>query len=110
MDNSTLDKSLLLDFYGELLTEKQREYCDLHWNEDYSLTEIAEHGGLSRQGVWDILRRAEGALQGYEEKTGLVRRFMERRDEIASIRAELIELLPEGEQSRNILARLEELT
>ena len=109
MDNSTLDKSLLLDFYGELLTEKQREYCDLHWNEDWSLGEIAEHGGLTRQGVWDILRRAETALQGYEEKTGLVRRHMERRDEIAAIRAELSVLLPDSEQSRNILARLEGL-
>ena len=109
MGTTPLDKSLLLDFYGELLTLKQREYCDLHWNEDWSLAEIAQLGGLSRQGVWDILRRAEAALQGYEEKTGLVRRFMERRDEIAAIRAELIELLPEGEQSRNILARLEGL-
>ena len=110
MDANPLDKSLLLDFYGELLTEKQREYCDLHWNEDWSLAEIAHQGNLSRQGVWDILRRAEAALQGYEEKTGIVRRFMERRDEIAAIREELTELLPDSEQSRSILARLEELT
>ena len=109
MENTPLDKSLLLDFYGELLTEKQREYCDLHWNEDYSLTEIAQLGGLTRQGVWDILRRAEAALQGYEEKTGLVRRFLERRDEIAAIREELNGLLPDNERSRDILARLEGL-
>ena len=110
MEKTPLDKSLLLDFYGELLTEKQREYCDLHWNEDWSLAEIAQQGNLSRQGVWDILRRAEAALQSYEEKTGIVRRFMERRDEIAAIRAELMKLLPDSEQSRSILARLEELT
>ena len=109
MDKNPLDKSLLLDFYGELLTEKQREYCDLHWNEDLSLAEIAQQGGLSRQGVWDILRRAEASLQGYEEKTGLVRRFLERRDEIAAIRAELSGLLPESEASRDILSRLEGL-
>ena len=109
MESNPLDKSLLLDFYGELLTDKQREYCDLHWNEDYSLGEIAQLGKLSRQGVWDILRRAEAALQGYEEKTGLVRRLLERRDEIAAIREELAALLPESDESRAILARLEGL-
>ena len=109
MDRNPLDRSLLLDFYGELLTAKQREYCDLHWNEDYSRGEIAQLGNLSRQGVWDILRRAEAALQGYEEKTGLVRRFLERREQIAAIREDLAALLPEGEKSRDILARLEGL-
>ena len=109
MENTTLDRSLLLDFYGELLTQKQREYCDLHWNEDYSLTEIAQLGGLTRQGVWDILRRAEGALQDYEAKTGLVRRHMERRAQIEAIRRELGALLPDDERSRGILRRLEEL-
>ena len=109
MKATALDKSLLLDFYGELLTAKQREYCDLHWNEDWSLAEIAQQGNLTRQGVWDILRRAETALQGYEEKTGLVRRFLERRDEIAAIREELTELLPDDDKSRDILARLEGL-
>ncbi len=109
MGTTPLDKSLLLDFYGELLTEKQRQTCELHWNEDWSLAEIAEQGGLSRQGVWDILRRAEAALREYENKTGLVRRHLERRSEIAAIRRELAGLLPDTGQSRDILARLEDL-
>ena len=109
MDATPLDRSLLLDFYGELLTEKQRRTCELHWNEDLSLAEIAEQGGLSRQGVWDILRRAETALREYESKTGLVGRFLERREQIAAIRDRLEALLPEGEESRDILARLEDL-
>ena len=109
METNPLDRSLLLDFYGELLTEKQRLACELHWNEDLSLSEIAEQEGLSRQGVWDILRRAESALTGYEEKTGLVGRYLERREQIAVIRAELTELLPDTEKSRDILARLEGL-
>ena len=109
MDASPLDRSLLLDFYGELLTEKQRRTCDLHWNEDLSLAEIAEQIGLTRQGVWDMLRRAEAALGEYERKTGLVGRYLERRDEIAAIRKDLAELLPDGERSRDILARLEGL-
>lgn len=109
MDTSPLDRSLLLDFYGELLTEKQRTACELHWNEDLSLGEIAQLEGLSRQGAWDILRRAEASLREYEAKTGLVARHMQRREEIAAIRRDLAALLPEGERSRDILARLEEL-
>ncbi len=109
MEASPLDKSLLLDFYGELLTEKQRRTCELHWNEDLSLAEIAEQEGLSRQGVWDILRRAETALRGYEAKTGLIRRHLERRAQIADIRTELAALLPDREASRRILEQLEDL-
>ena len=109
MEDTPLDRSLLLDFYGELLTEKQRRTCELHWSEDLSLGEIAQLDGLSRQGVWDVLRRAEAALRDYEAKTGLVRRYLERRDEIAAIRGELTALLPDNEQSRAILERLEEL-
>lgn len=109
MHESTIDRALLFDFYGELLTDKQKEYCDLHWNEDWSLAEIAEKGGLSRQGVWDILRRAEATLWDVEEKTGLVRRYLERRVQIGLIRAELISLLPEGESKSRLLTRLEGL-
>ena len=109
MEESRIDRALLLDFYGELLTEKQRRYCDLHWNEDYSLAEIAELEGLSRQGVWDILRRAEANLRQVEEKTGLIRRFLDRRAEIGAIGRELRELLPDNERSRGLLARLDGL-
>ena len=109
MDETPLDRSLLLDFYGELLTEKQRTACELHWNEDLSPAEIAQQSGLTRQGVWDILRRAETALREYEAKTGLVRRYLERREEIAAIRRDLAALLPEDKRGRDILARLEEL-
>ncbi|MCC8358136.1 MAG: YlxM family DNA-binding protein [Oscillospiraceae bacterium] len=109
MENTPLDRSLLLDFYGDLLTEKQREYCDLHWNEDYSLSEIAQLGGLSRQGVWDILRRAEATLQDIEAKTGLVRRHLERRGQIQALHRDLAPLLPNDERSRTLLARLDDL-
>lgn len=109
MEKSTLDRALLLDFYGELLTEKQRRYCDLHWNEDYSLAEIAELEGLSRQGVWDILRRAEAALRDVENKTGIIRRHLRRRAQIADIRRRLEAVLPDNHDSRAILRELEEL-
>ncbi len=73
-------RTMLFDFYGELLTEKQREYFDLHYNEDLSLAEIAESEGITRQGVWDIIRRGEDTLRRYESKTGLVARFSRERE------------------------------
>lgn len=93
MEDSRIMQSMLFDFYGELLTDKQREYFDLHYNEDLSLAEIAEQSGISRQGVWDIIRRAEAAMTEIEEKTGLIRRFNER----AAVLSELDEKLSELE-------------
>ena len=89
MEDSRVMRSMLLDFYGQLLTEKQRECFDLHFNEDLSLSEIAEQSGISRQGVWDNIRRAEATLRELEEKTGLVRRVMELERELEETREEL---------------------
>ena len=95
-------QSLLLDFYGELLTEKQRGCYDLHVNEDLSLSEIAEQLGVSRQGVWDNIRRAESALTEIEEKTGLMARFEEMRSALGGLAARLDALsgMTEGEARR----------
>lgn len=92
MEDSRFTRSMLLDFYGELLTDKQREYFDLHYNEDLSLAEIAEQSGISRQGVWDIIRRAETIMAGIEEKTGLIRRYSEQNAAIAELKEKLREL------------------
>lgn len=89
MDNNRLRRSILFDFYGELLTEKQREYYDLHYNEDLSLTEIAEQSGITRQGVWDMIRRAEAAMEQIEEKTGLIKRMSERAQIISRLEEKL---------------------
>ena len=94
-------QSLLLDFYGELLTEKQRACCELHFNEDLSLAEIAEQVGISRQGVWDNIRRAEASLEQIEEKTGLIRRFSETQkalEELDALAGKLLSL-PQGEEA-----------
>lgn len=64
--------SLLLDYYGSLLTEKQKTYFDLYYNQDLSLAEIAEQEGISRQGVHDAICRTEAILRGMEEATGCV--------------------------------------
>ena len=74
MKHNALEMTLLLDYYGDLLTEKQRTCFDLYYNQDLSLGEIAEESGISRQGVHDFLARAEAALLSMEEKTGCVAR------------------------------------
>ncbi|MCR5687054.1 MAG: YlxM family DNA-binding protein [Lachnospiraceae bacterium] len=72
-------KNLLYDFYGELLTEHQRQiYEDAVYN-DCSLSELAEEYNISRQGVHDILRRCDRILEDYENKLGLVERFRQMR-------------------------------
>ena len=85
MDDETLYKTMLFDFYGDLLTEKQREYYDLYHNEDLSLAEIAEKAGITRQGVYDITTRAEKSLTAIEEKTGLIHRWSETREQLHTL-------------------------
>ena len=75
MKNQTYRMTMLYDFYGELLTERQKEFFDLYYNEDLSLAEIAENSGISRQGVRDVIVRAEAVLTELEDKTGLIKRF-----------------------------------
>lgn len=70
-----LNISVLLDFYGQMLTEKQYEVVELYYNDDLSLAEIAELSGITRQGVRDSIKRAEIQLLSYEERLGLVARF-----------------------------------
>ena len=70
-----VEQTLLYDFYGELLTDRQKEFFDLYYNEDLSLAEIAENNGITRQGVRDVIVRAEAILTDLEDKTGLIKRF-----------------------------------
>lgn len=70
-----LELGLLLDFYGDLLTPKQREFIDYYYNDDLSLAEIAQNVGITRQGVRDAIKRAEVQLTEMEERLGLVKRF-----------------------------------
>ena len=85
MKNQTYRMTMLFDFYGEILTQRQKEFFDLYYNEDLSLGEIAENCGISRQGVRDVIVRAEAAMQEIEDKTGLIRRFMKMQPKIAAI-------------------------
>ena len=106
--DDTLWRTLLFDFYGELLTEKQRECYDLHYNQDLSLGEIAEQFGSSRQAVWDNVRRAEASLRELEAKTGLVARALRRRETLERLEA-LSAMLPDSPERQAILEGLREI-
>lgn len=75
MKNKPFEMCLLFDFYGDILTDKQRELFDLYYNEDLSLAEISEHVGITRQGVRDGIVRAEHTLTEMENKLRLVARY-----------------------------------
>ncbi|EHQ91421.1 putative DNA-binding protein [Desulfosporosinus youngiae] len=78
-------RALLVDFYGPLLTEKQRNVWDLHYQQDLSLTEIAEVEHISRQAIHDLLKRTERILTEYEDKLGLVQRFWLEREKLMEV-------------------------
>lgn len=78
-------RALLADFYGPLLTEKQRYFWDLHYQQDLSLAEIAEVEHISRQAIHDLLKRTERILAEYEDKLGLVQRFWSERDKLIEV-------------------------
>ncbi len=70
-----LNITVLLDVYGQLLTEKQRFAIDMYYNEDLSLSEIAEQIDISRQGVRESIKQGEKHLEEYEKHLGIVKRF-----------------------------------
>lgn len=91
--------SLLYDFYGQLLSKRQREVMELYHEENLTLSEIAEEFGISRQGVHDALKNAEKALKEYEEKLGLVARFQRSQtavQEIDAVMDRVMEKLQDG--------------
>jgi predicted DNA-binding protein YlxM (UPF0122 family) len=75
MFEKNLKIGYLLDFYGDILPDRKREVLDFYYNDDLSLAEIADDIGISRQGVRDIIKKAEEQLLFYEEKLGLAARF-----------------------------------
>lgn len=85
--------ALLFDFYGQLLTEKQIEIIDMYYNNDLSLSEISEQLNISRQGVYDTLKRAEKTLFEYEDKLGLMNRFLQQKESLSTINEMLDKIL-----------------
>ena len=97
-----LDNAVLLDYYGDLLTEKQRDIMQLYYYEDLSLSEIAENENISRQGVHDAIKHAEQYLDEFEEKMGLFRKTKVMHDMINAIRSCTAEYREKYSYQKNI--------
>ena len=99
-----LEMTLLFDYYGDLLTDRQRSCLDLRYNQDLSLGEIAQELGVSRQGVYDNLSRAEALLRNMEEKTGCVHRAMAVRKAVSQILTDAQQLASYPDETVSSLA------
>ena len=97
MKNQAYRMALLYDFYGDMLTDRQKEFYDLYYNEDLSLAEIAENYGITRQGVRDVIVRAEAVLTELEDKTGIIRRFHKMQSQFDEIGAALEDIVRRNE-------------
>ena len=85
MKSQAYRMAMLFDFYGDMLTDRQKEFYDLYYNEDLSLAEIAEDRDITRQGVRDAIKRAEQQLMEMEDRLGLAKRFKEVQDALTVI-------------------------
>lgn len=101
----TLRMNYLFDFYQSLLTEKQRNYLELFYLKDYSLSEIAETFNVSRQAVYDNIRRTGDLVEDYEAKLNLYEKFEQRRN----IYEEMKQTLNNPDKLKHYITQLEEL-
>ena len=98
MKNQAYRMALLYDFYGDMLTDRQKEFYDLYYNEDLSLAEIAENYGITHQGVRDVIVRAEAVLTELEDKTGIIRRFHKMQEQFAQMETAVNAILQRNDQ------------
>ena len=112
MFEKNLNISLLLDFYGDILSERQNEMLNMYYNEDCSLSEIAESFSISRQGVRSVLKKGENLLVDMENKLQLASRFIKMRDKSSEIASELENInnnINNGEISSKIHSLIEQI-
>ena len=102
------EASLLFVFYGQLLTDKQRQVMELYHEENLSLSEIASEFEISRQAVHDTLKKAEQALNDYEEKLGLVEKFVDTEEVVSKIDNEIDEIIGITDDEK-VIGRLEKI-
>lgn len=103
------ETSLLYDFYGQLLTERKRQVMELYHEENCSLAEIAEDFGISRAAVHDSLKSAEKSLREYEEKLGLVRRFVKSSEAIGKIDQMIAKLSSKYDDNPELVKELDKI-
>ena len=112
MFEKNLNISLLLDFYGDILSSRQFEMLDMYYNEDFSLSEIAEKYDISRQGVRSVLKKGETILTEMEEKLHLASRFTKMLEKSSLIALKLEELTKDinnNEISSKMISLIDEI-
>lgn len=108
--NEILEQALLYDFYGELLTDHQKEIYEQFVLEDLSLSEIAQDAGISRQGVHDLVKRCQKILEGYEQKLHLVERFLSIKEKVHEME-DLLEQYEKTEQNpEEMIAKIRKIS
>ena len=105
MFEKNLNIGYLLDFYGDVLSERRRDALDFYYNDDMSLSEIAEEMGISRHGVRYLIKKAEEELLFYEEKLGLAKKFADAQEH-AKRALELCREYDIGDDVKNEIALL----
>lgn len=109
MLEKTTRMNYLYDFYQSLLTPKQRSYMSLYYLDDFSLGEIAEEYDVSRQAVYDNIKRTEAMLEEYEEKLALFKKFQERTQILAQVKELLANDAPSKQELLEAIADIEKL-
>ncbi|CDC39633.1 MAG TPA: YlxM family DNA-binding protein [Lachnospiraceae bacterium] len=103
-----VEQAMLYDFYGELLNDHQKSIFEEYVLDNFSLSEIAEEHGISRQGVHDMIKRTDKTLNEYEEKLHLVRKFMAVRENVNKINAIAKKIT--GEDNREAVTQITHIT
>lgn len=96
---SIVKQALLYDFYGELLTKHQKSIYEDYILNDIGLSEIAKEEGISRQGVYDLVKRCQKILEGYEEKLHLVEKFLNAKSKVQKINELALKLEETGDKA-----------
>ncbi|CAC97146.1 putative DNA-binding protein [Listeria innocua] len=109
MFEKTNRMNLLFDFYQELLTTKQKSYVSFYYLDDYSLGEIAEEFEVSRQAIYDNIKRTEESLEKYEEKLGMLRKYQQREKLFDQLEAQLTKKNFLDEQVKDTLEQLKNI-
>ncbi len=102
----TVRMNMLFSFYGALLTPKQAQYMSDYYEEDYTLAEIADNYGVSRQAIYDSIKRAEESFNDYEAKLHLLQEFEARQEILKKIKAHINENYQKDEQLNELINQI----
>lgn len=109
MQEKVFEIGMLYDFYGKLLTPKQSDFIELYCESNYTLSEIAENMGISRQAVHDTIKKVEIILHEYEKNLGLIEKFTSNQKEIEAIDSLLEKIISENKSNDNIKNEINEI-